>query len=271
MLIWYNYPFFALIATAFLFLGLQFLGGDHDSDLDIDGDLSLEVDTHLDIDTHVDLDGDLDLDGGHDLPADGTLPSLIGFINIGRVPLSLLLMSLCFAWGAFGLISNLLLKNFMQGYPSWGILPVLILSGFCATLSTRLSSRTLGAVFRENSSASQPDDLVGCVGTVISGDLPESSQRGFGRARVYNEHGVLLQIACVTQEGALPPLKKSQIFVTGYDEKTRLYSVLTYDSPDFQAYFKGHLGELRRFEDRLKQSREHQLEQAQAFDDTEKI
>ncbi len=251
MLIWYNYPFFALIATAFLFLGLQFLGGEHDSDLDLDGDLSLEIDTQLDLDG--DLDSNFEVDGS-------TLPSLIGFINIGRVPLSLLLMSLCFAWGAFGLLANLLLKLFLQGYPSWGIVPVLILSGLFAAFSTRLSSRTLGSLFRENSSASQPDDLVGCVGTVISGALPEFGQSGFGRARVYNEHGVLLQIACVTQEGALPPLKKSPIFVTGYDEKSRYYTVLTYDSPDFHAYFKGHLGQMRRFEERLKQSREHQLE-----------
>lgn len=260
MLVWYNYPFFALIATAFLFLGLQFLGGDHDSDLDIDSDLNLEINTHLDIDGDLDADMDADLNAAHDLSHDGDFPSLIGFINIGRVPLSLLLMSLCFAWGAFGLFMNLLLKLLLAGYPNWGIVPALVLSGIFAVLSTRLSSRTLGALFRENSSASQPDDLIGCVGTVISGSVPEAGQSGFGRARVYNAQGVLLQVACVTQEGALPPHKKSPIFVTGYDEKSRLYSVLTYDSPDFQAYFKGNQGEMRRFEDRLRQSREHQLQ-----------
>lgn len=242
---WYNIPFLLLIGTAFLFLALQFLGGDSEQ--------AGPEGPELHLDTHLDTDFDLH---GHEAEAHADLP-LLGFLNLGRVPLSLLLMSLCFSWGAAGLLLNTLQRVFFNSYLNWMFVVSFGASAVLAALLTRLSSRGLGALFRENSAASQPDDLVGCVGTLISASAPPAGQSGFGRARIYNEHGVLLQIACVTEAGCLPPSRQQPIFVTGYDESTRLYHVLQYESPDFQAYLTGHHAQMQAFDARLQKSSAH--------------
>ncbi len=259
MLIWYNIPFIALIATAFLFLGLQFLGGDNDMDHDVDLGGDFDADINLDADMDVDVDLDIDADADLDIDADG-FHVLLGFLNAGRVPLSLLLMVFTFSWGALGMFYNAIFKTLWQGYPPWAFGVIFVLAAVSAGFNTRFGSKMLAGLFKESSSASRPEALIGCVGTLISGSIPREGDTGFGRARVYNEHGVLLQIACVTHEGALPPGKHNPIFVTGYDENTRRYSVLVYDSPDFHGYLNGHMDEMKRFDQRLQRSREHQLE-----------
>lgn len=238
MFTWYNTPFFFLIILAFVFLALQFVGGDHDMDVDADLDF--------------DLDGDLDFDGA------GSFADVLGFVNVGKVPLSLLFMVLSFCWGALGLLYNQFFKMAWSAYPTWAFALCFLASALSALLCTRIGSHLLSGVFRDTSAASQPEDLVGCVGTVISGKVPTFTENGFGRARVYNEHGVLLQVACVAHEGALPPTKHSRIFVTQYDPQRRLYTVLTHDSSDYYDYTSGHLEEMKRFDRRLQHSLEYQ-------------
>lgn len=247
----YNLPFYCMIAAAFIFLGLQFLGGDHG--LDSSQDLSLGH-GHEPALSH-DLSHDLD----HDL---SELP-LLGFINLGRVPLSLLLMSSCFAWGALGLLLNFGLRNVLS--PGWAFSIALGASGLGAIVITRLSSGVLGLLFQEATTAIEPEELIGCVGTVISGQVPSEAESGFGRARIYSSHGTLLQISCLTHPGCQEPAKQTSVLVTGYDPQTRLYTVLEHESEDYIAYLHGHAGEMKRFEQRLQQSLEHlhTLESAQ--------
>lgn len=236
MFTWYNTPFFALVFAAFLFLALQFMGGDHD--LDSDFDLDLDLDAEPDI--------------------QGSFADILGFLNKDRVPMSLVLMVLSFSWGAFGLLYNSVLKIFGIVYSPWFFALSFCLSAVTAMACTRMSSRLLGSLFRDTSAASRPEDLVGCVGSIISGRVPKFSENGLGRARVYNEHGVLLQVACIAHEGAEPPNKHAPIFVTGYDPSRRLYTVLTHESPAYYDYLSGHLEEMKRFDSRLQQSLEFQ-------------
>lgn len=232
MFIGYNTPFFILIATAFVFLGLQFIGGDHD------------------------VDGDFDLDG--DLDAPGGLGDILGFINIGRVPLSLVLMLFSFCWGALGLLYNSFWLTLWSSYSALAFALCFSASGLSAVLCTRLGSQLLANVFQDTSAASRPEDFIGCVGTVISGRVPGFTEKGIGRARVYNEHGVLLQIACIAHEDASSPQKHQRIFVTDYDPERRLYQVMPYESPEFYDYTSGHLEAMKRFDHRLQQSLKHQ-------------
>ncbi|MGV3525991.1 MAG: hypothetical protein ACO1RX_17340 [Candidatus Sericytochromatia bacterium] len=216
----FNLPFLCMIAAAFVFLGLQFVGADHDGD------------------------------------STGDLPWL-GFVNLGRIPLSLLLMVGLFSWGSLGLILNLLGRARLPASPLFGI--ALGLGAVGAVLLTRISSQALGGLFRETSAAIRPEELVGCVGTVISGALTAETEASgrtqpFGRVHVYSAHGTLLQIPCLTHPGCAPPAKGAVVFVTGYDPQHKLYSVLSYESDDYVAYLHGYAGDMARFEQRLQKS-----------------
>lgn len=218
-----NLPFFVLIALAFGFLGLHLIGGSPDAE-------------------------------GPNLPDELELPGAeawLGIFNTPRIPLSLRLMSGSFYWGALGLLGNLWLLQ-RGPYPGWGLPVVLGLSLLPAFMLTRLTAGMLGRLFQENTAAGGPEDLLGCVGTVISSEIPASG--GFGRIRAYSPQGVLLQLACITHPDCTPPRQNEAVFVTGYDPERRLYTVLGYESPDYLAWQHGHAGEMQRFEARLRQS-----------------
>ncbi|PKL77116.1 MAG: hypothetical protein CVV27_06770, partial [Candidatus Melainabacteria bacterium HGW-Melainabacteria-1] len=143
--------------------------------------------------------------------------------------------------------------------PAGAFLAALGIGAFGSLLLTRFTSRILGAMFRESTTATSPEELLGCVGEVISGQVPEAGGElkrtaSFGRAHVYTSHGTLLQIPCVAHPGCRLPLKREPVFVTGYDPERRLYTVLVHESEDYVAYLHGHAGEMARFESRLQKS-----------------
>ena len=273
---WYNLPYSLLSGLACLFLLIQLLGlGDSDSDMDVDTDLDLGVDAGMDADFGVDADIDVDLDVAveagpdihvgdtgeldldHDVDADiGGLAAVLGFINAGQAPFAAMMMAMTFFGGASGLMSNAIMETALSAYPRWFFPVSLLLSFVISVLFTRNFSKVFGKIFQDTSAATGPEDLVGCVGTVISGTVPEYNPRRFGRANVYNQHGVLLRVACVTHQDCLAPGKTAKIFVTGYNPDTRLHTVVIHESDDFYAYLSGHKNEMKYFEERLRKSQQ---------------
>lgn len=164
--------------------------------------------------------------------------AFLGFINLGQIPLSMLLMSGLFCWGAGGMIWNALMGErfapsvllFLAGF---------LLSGGLALLLTRSLSQLLSYLFRDHSAVVQPEDLVGCVGVVISGGLPPQTGEYFGRVHVYSDQGVLMQISAVTHPECSAPDKQETVFITGYDPQRKWYTALRYESDDFYAYLHG--------------------------------
>jgi len=225
----YNLPFWGLMTLSFVFLALHLLGsGPEGPELELPGTAELP-----------------------DLPETSIFSGILPF---GQIPLSLVLMSATFFWGSLGLLANTFWQNNTGSYPGWAFLLVLLGSLPPALLITRGVAKGLGKLFRENTAATSPEDLLGCLGQVISAELPASEQPGFGRVRVYSAHGTLLQLPCITHPDCEPPQRGQQVFVTGYDPEQRLYTVLTYESPDYLAWLHGHAGEMQRFEARLKRS-----------------
>jgi hypothetical protein len=183
---------------------------------------------------------------GHEGHSEGSLDdvdlawgeSFLGFINLGQVPLSMLLMSGLFCWGAGGMIWTALMGArfnasilvFLAGF---------VLCGGLALLLTRSLSQLLSFLFRDHSAVVQSEDLVGCVGVVISGTLPPQAGEYFGRVHVYSEQGVLMQISAVTHPECSAPDKQETVFITGYDPQRKWYTALRYESDDFYAYLHG--------------------------------
>ena len=181
---------------------------------------------------------------GHESNSDSDLSdfeiaeAFLGFINLGKVPLSMLLMSGLFCWGAAGLLWNALTWERLITSSLWFILGF-GLSGLLALLLTRALSLLLGGLFRDHSAVVQPEDLIGCVGVVISGALPLETGEYFGRVHVYSAQGVLMQISAVTHPEAASPDKQDTVFITGYDPTRKWYTALRYESDDFFAYLHG--------------------------------
>jgi len=229
-----NLPFALIMAASFFFLALQGLGGEQGSDHELEH-------------------------GGDTEATEGELENpWLGFINLGKLPLSILMILLFFFWGASGLLLNTALSMQLQAHSVWVLLLSLGMGLATSAFLTRFFSGVFARFFVESSAATTPDDLVGCVGTVISGQVPPSGGAGSGRAHIYTTHGTLLQIACLTHPGCQNPQKQETVFVTGYDPVTRNYTVLRHESEDFFHY----LGAPERTEtlrSRLEQSRKYQV------------
>jgi hypothetical protein len=241
-----NLPFALMLGIAFVFLALQSLGGAHGSD-------------HGSIETNTAELSESDLDN-----------PWLGLINIGKLPLSLVLILFFFSWGACGLFFNTVLSLSLQAHPYW-LFPLALVSSLLPTvLITRIFSKLFASFFQENTSATLPDELIGCVGTVISGQVPNSIEIGLGRAHIYTEHGVLLQISCLSLPNGQIPQKNQTIFVTGYDPNTHYYSVVLHESDDFLAYLNGPNQRKESIEARLKKSRA-QLDNLKPHSEKEEI
>ncbi|MGE3727086.1 MAG: hypothetical protein AB7I41_16110 [Candidatus Sericytochromatia bacterium] len=221
-----NLPFALMLGISVVLIILQGLGGEHDS-----SSLSEATDTDLE-------------------------NPWLGLVNVGRLPFSLVLVLFFFNWGSAGLLLNTGLSIALQAHPTWLFLLLFPVSLLPAVGLTRLGSRGLARIFQENTAAIKPDELIGCVGTVISGQVPDSTNKGLGRAHVYSEHGTLLQISCLAEAGCEAPQKNQTIFVTGYSPETRIYSVLRYESDDFFNYLGRNQSSRLNLEARLQKSQQ---------------
>jgi hypothetical protein len=126
LLEWYNLIFVlpftgALLYLAMLAAGLSAHGADSDADLDV----------HAGTDFGVEHGVEVPAAHGH-AEAHGAT-AVLTFLGVGRVPISILLLSLCFLWGFAGWASNRLLGELLP-------LPALLV----ASLAIAAASSVLG-------------------------------------------------------------------------------------------------------------------------------
>ncbi len=105
---WWNLVFVIPFCGGLLFLLIQTLGlsgdGDHDFDHDLDHDL----------DTDADHDADHDHDAESSASEDSIFWRATSVLGIGHVPISIVLMTLCFVWGFSGFTLNSLLHPLLR-------------------------------------------------------------------------------------------------------------------------------------------------------------
>jgi len=106
LLQWWNLIFVLPFIGALFYILMLITGAvSADHDAGIDGG----VETDADIGHDADLDHDAGLEHIHDLEP-GMLTRALSFLGIGRVPLSIIIISFCFLWGFCGFASNTLLS-----------------------------------------------------------------------------------------------------------------------------------------------------------------
>ncbi|MBN1514292.1 MAG: DUF1449 family protein [Phycisphaerae bacterium] len=228
-----NLPFLAALFLAVLFTVLSVLGlggsdGDADADAGLDADHDVDVDHDIDVDHDVDVDHDIDHDaevnadqGPHVEGApDISLSAVLYFFGIGKVPLSILMLSFFYAFGGIGWLLNLWLTRGSAGAESW--LAASLPGGFVAGLtSMRLVSSLLARIMpTRNVSGTAPQQLVGLRG--VAG-LPVTETGG--RAQITDRAGTRHVIRCRVKPGTRPVPNGKNVIVVKYVAKDRLYYV----------------------------------------------
>ena len=218
LIVSYNVWFTAPLAIVFLLALFRLATGAMDfgdADADVDMDADIEMDTDMDIDADADIDADMDAHTGTQGPS---LGDVFGFLNVGRVPLMMVLMSLFVTWGISGLIANALLN--IPENPHWVWISCII-ALFCCFLGTRYISIALSKLFPESERAISDVQLLGLSGRVISGQITTT----FGTARVQVPDGPELTVSCRAESDEVPPVKGDTVVLINYDRTKRIFDV----------------------------------------------
>lgn len=120
-------------------------------------------------------DGDLDVGGA----------SLLAWLNVGRLPLLMLIVVFLFVFGLVGLVGQRLIAAMAGGPAPWTLaVPI----AFAAALpGTRLLAGAVARVMpRDETSAVSRDSLIGRVAVIVTGDARDASA---AQARVRDGHG----------------------------------------------------------------------------------
>ena len=230
--VWFTAPLVIVFLFALFRLAMGAMDfGDADVDADVDADIDIDADVDMDIDADVDVDIDADMDIDADVDADidadvdadtgASTPSfgnVFGFLNVGRVPLMIVLMSLFGTWGISGLIANALLN--VPEKPEWVWISCVIAFFFCV-VCTRYISIGLSQLFPESERAVSDIHLLGLSGRVISGQITST----FGTARVQVPDGPELTVSCRAKSDETTPVKGDTVILVNYDHKKRIFDV----------------------------------------------
>lgn len=140
------------------------------------------------------LDGDVNVE----------TPSLLSWINVGRLPLLMLIVVFLFGFGMTGLIGQRIVAAVIGEPGPWFLAAPL---AFAVALPvTRIFGRGVARIMpRDETSAVSRDSLVGRVAVIVTGDAAQASA---AQARVRDEHG---QVHYVMVE----PDNAADVFVQG--------------------------------------------------------
>lgn len=208
LIVSYNVWFTAPLTIVFLLAIFRLATGAMDfGDADIDAD----------IDADVDMDADADMETDTDFQ-NTSFSDVFGFLNVGRVPLVVVLMSLLATWGITGLIANALLN--VPEKPQW-IWISYVIALFCSFLGTRYISIALSKLFPESERAITDVQLLGLSGRVVSGQVTTT----FGTARVQVPDGPELTVSCRAKSDEATPVKGDTVVLVDYDRTKRIFDV----------------------------------------------
>jgi len=210
LIVSYNVWFTAPLAIVFLLALFRLVTGAMDF-----GDVDADVDMDANLDADADVDTDMDTDTGSQGTSFG---DVFGFLNVGRVPLMIVLMSLFVTWGIFGLIANALLNIPETPNRVW---ISCIIAFFCCFLGTRYISVALSKLFPESEKAISDVQLLGLRGRVISGQITTT----FGTARVQVPDGPELTVSCRVEPDGITPVKGDTVILINYDGTKRIFDV----------------------------------------------
>jgi hypothetical protein len=169
-------------------------------------------------DAGFDFDADVDGDGGHDL---------LSVLGLGRVPLSLILVSFCMLWGIIGWFA---MRAFSTIWPEPGtfIWPSLAAALLGAAILTRVMTSLLGRIMpRTESYGAGAQELVGRLA-----EARYAITTTGGTVQVYDQHGSLHEVPARVVPGDAPIPAGARVILFRYDSVAGSYLVTQDDAFD---------------------------------------
>lgn len=173
----------------------------------------------------LDIDADMDVDVEADVPhAGGALHAILNFLNIGKVPLTIIISLMALKMWVFALIYNSILGGWAAGLFAgaailFGIVAFLVFF-FVSLFLTGMSTAPLKKLFEIHTTTGGAE-LLGMDCVVKSSKVTSS----FGQAEIQiNNSFMLLSVRC-DEENQLS--KGDTAVVASYDAEKNIYQVVT--------------------------------------------
>ena len=204
--VWYNVLFTLPLTFVLLFAILQLVG------------IGLEIGGEAEPEADIDVEGDLEVDSGLEVEPN-LITSALGFLNLGKVPLMVVLMTWFASWGVTGLVCNKLVG--VKSFPP--LIAISLAAAFVVSLfSTRYFAALIARIFPESEPATRDQDLIGRTARVVSGRVTST----FGRAVVQAPDGYRLTVSCRVRNGSELPVRGDEVILVDYDPNTRSFEVV---------------------------------------------
>lgn len=150
--------------------------------------------------------------GIHDHVSEAGLAKALSFLGIGRVPISIIVMSFCLIWGFTGWASNLLLQDALKS-PLIFVWISLGVALFASITLTGLLSRLYARFLPTTETYAVPREaLVGRTADVIHA----VTQQG-GTARLRDQYGNLRDIPCRVDESETGVMAGHKVILMRFD------------------------------------------------------
>ncbi len=182
------------------------------------GAVAAEHDMGLHVDSGADLEHDAGLEHIHDIHP-GFLSSLLNLLGIGKVPLSIIIISFCCIWGFVGFAGNTILKAMFP--PALFIWISLFIALTAAVVFTRNLAGLIGKFMPVTETyAITPEQLVGKWAEAVT-----RIDATFGQAIVHDDSGVLHTVQCVAKNAEEPIPKGSRVLLMIFDKNRQVFIV----------------------------------------------
>lgn len=165
---------------------------------------------------------DFDGDGVDDIDLDESGSSFdpLGFLGVGKIPLSMIILLMLLLWGGGGLITLILLEGVIP-YGFITVWPALAVAAICAFFGTAWLAKPIAHIMPKDSTAGVVEsDLL-----FYTGKVREPISSTGGSVRVADDFGNSHVVEARVQEGESPIPVGLEVTLWRYDDKGRLFFV----------------------------------------------
>ncbi|MBN8548831.1 MAG: DUF1449 family protein [Deltaproteobacteria bacterium] len=203
LLQWQNLMFLLPLLLAVLYLVVLGLGGDGSGH---DAGVHHDVGMHHDAAAH--HDHDAEHDAGH-----GSVAKVLSAFGVGKVPLSVLIVTMLVLWGGAGLMCS-------QSYGIAAVRTSALIAGLVVLCGTPLISAVVGRFIATRSFHVHRKELVGSKAMAIYGIGVDS-----GEARLTDRTGNLRDVPARVMPGVADITEGTEVVLLRYDEQKEVFIV----------------------------------------------